>query len=98
MKFENANAIASTRGSEAIKEYFNYFIGNDKAKWASKVQAYKQIDYSNLYNGINLVVSSKENTLKYVYEVEKGVDLSQLKINFGFNEIIICLKIIKLKC
>jgi len=90
MKFENANVQSSSGGSEAIKEYFNYFIGNDKSKWASKVQAFRQIDYTNLYNGIGLQISSKENSLKYVYEVEKGIDASQLKINFeGTNGIAI---------
>lgn len=82
MKFENASASAGTKGSNAIKEYFNYFIGNDKSKWASKVAAYNQLDYNNLYNGIHLKVSSKENALKYVYEVEKGIDAALLKINF----------------
>lgn len=82
MKFENANTQSTSRGNDAIKEYFNYFIGNDKNKWASKVQAFHEIDYSNLYNGINLKISSKENSLKYVYEVEKGIDASQLRINF----------------
>ncbi|MES2619834.1 MAG: hypothetical protein V4615_03205, partial [Bacteroidota bacterium] len=82
MKFENANTLSSSSGNEANKEYFNYFIGNDKRKWASKVKAFNQLDYQNLYTGIHLKISSKESSLKYVYELEKGVDVSQLRINF----------------
>ena len=79
--FENANERVISYGSDAIAEYFNYFIGNDKSKWASKVKAYHQLDYSNLYNGIHLKVSSKENSLKYIYEVEKG----KYRIGFLYN-------------
>jgi gliding motility-associated-like protein len=82
MRFENANAQSESAGVDAIKEYFNYFIGNDKSKWASKVQGFHEIDYTNLYNGIDLKVSSKESSLKYVYEVGKGVNAAQLKISF----------------
>ncbi|HLP19733.1 MAG TPA: PKD domain-containing protein [Chitinophagales bacterium] len=82
MKFENSSEQVKTSGTDAIKEYFSYFIGNDKSKWASRVPAFTQVDYSNLYNGIKLVVSSKDRALKYVYEVEKGIDVSQLKVNF----------------
>jgi gliding motility-associated-like protein len=82
MKFENASAAASSTGSEAIKEYFNYFIGNDKSKWAGKVQAFQKLDYANLYDGIDLKIASAEQSLKYVYEVEKGKDAGQVKINF----------------
>jgi gliding motility-associated-like protein len=82
MKFENANGAVKTTGSEAIGEYFNYFIGSDKTKWASKVQGFKQVTYSNLYMGVNLEVSSKEQALKYVYEAAAGADVSRLRISF----------------
>jgi hypothetical protein len=82
MRFESATSQVKSEGSEAINEYFNYFIGNDKNKWASKVKAFHHLEYRNLYNGINLKISSKGSSLKYVYEVEKGSDVSQLKISF----------------
>ncbi len=82
MKFEGALAQSTNKGSMPIGEYFNYFIGNDQSKWASRVQGFTQLNYRNLYNGIGMSVTSKNASLKYVYEVEAGADPSQLKVSF----------------
>ncbi len=81
MKFENA-LVPKATGASPIGEYFNYFIGNDSSKWASRVRGFHEVNYQNLYNGIHLNIASKEGSLKYVYEVEKGTDVSLLKITF----------------
>jgi PKD repeat protein len=82
MKFEGASGFVKSKGDEPISEYFNYFIGNDKSKWAGKVKGFMELNYTTLYPGIDLKIASKEQSVKYVYEVAKNVDASQLRISF----------------
>lgn len=79
MKFNGAQPLA-VKSSEPIKEYFNYFIGNDKNRWAGNVHAYKQLNYPQLYNGINLQIFSQNGELKYLYEVKPGSSPNQINI------------------
>ena len=53
LKFLGASVDASTTGQEAISEYFNYFLGSNRAKWASKVRGFNQLTYAGLYKGID---------------------------------------------
>lgn len=69
-------------GSEPVSEYFNYFIGNDPASWASGVNAYQKLRYKNLLEGVDLEIQTEGGTLKYVYEVSAGADVRMLQVNF----------------
>ncbi|MBK8658205.1 MAG: hypothetical protein IPN22_04860 [Bacteroidetes bacterium] len=82
MKFAGAHPAPSVTGSETIPEYFNYFIGNDKSKWASAVRGFQSVHYAELYPGIALNVSSQNNSFKYVYEVKAGADASLIQVQF----------------
>lgn len=63
--FEGANPNPDVSGADMISEYFNYYLGNNAAKWAAKVRGYHQVDYKNIYNSINLRISSDAGNLKY---------------------------------
>ncbi|MBL0310508.1 MAG: gliding motility-associated C-terminal domain-containing protein [Bacteroidetes bacterium] len=83
MKFGSTSGTKPVvAGGAAIKEYFNYFIGNDQSKWASKVRAFEEISYPSLYKGIGLKIASQDGLMKYVYEVKPGIDAKMLKVDF----------------
>jgi gliding motility-associated-like protein len=98
----NKNSIKSS--SKKLREYHNYFIGNDKKKWKGKVPIYNVVNYTSIYNGIDLKVYSDNQFLKYDFIVKPKVDPkkiqlsydgitpkinnNQLEINLGFNTII----------
>ena len=82
MKFKNALATKPAQGSNAVPEYFNYYIGNDPTKWVSNVTAFTQIGYSDLYQYISLRITSENGALKYIYDVQPQADLQQLQIEF----------------
>lgn len=86
--FENANASVAVTGSNKLHEYFNYYLGNDKSKWASGVGAYYNISYQNLYNNIDLQVSSRGVNMKYDFVVKSGANPADIKMNYvGTNGI-----------
>lgn len=62
-----------------LKTYYNYFIGADPARWASKAFAYGGVVYPALYDGIDLKVYSSGYNLKYDFVVSAGADPCQIK-------------------
>lgn len=79
--FENA-APASVAGSMKEASYNNYFIGNDRSRWASKVPQFLEVDYHSLYQGIDLKVYSTENALKYDFVVAPNADASVISMRY----------------
>ena len=47
------------------------------------VQSYKEVTYSNLYNGIDLKWYEKNGQLKYDYNVAAGIDYKQIQIEIN---------------
>ncbi|MBL0744697.1 PKD domain-containing protein [Chryseolinea lacunae] len=82
------NLLGSNPHSKAIVEtplsgYYNYFLGTDPSRWASRVLAYASILYPEVYAGIDFRVSSVGNNLKYDFIVKPGADPSQIKIEYS---------------
>ena len=70
------------------KTYYNYFLGSDRSKWASRVGSYEMISYSSVYSQIDLVFYSANSSLKYDFNVKPLGDPSQIKLKYkGVNSI-----------
>jgi len=82
VEFVNANQHPVISGIDKRKEYHNYFIGNDPSKWAGKVPLYNQAIYENIYDGIDLKCYSQNENFKYDFIVNKGADVSLVKLKF----------------
>ncbi|MFA6924174.1 MAG: T9SS type B sorting domain-containing protein [Bacteroidales bacterium] len=90
MNFQNCNRNIEIKSSEANSDYLNYFIGNDKSKWAPKVNNYKVVEYINLYSNIDLKIRSQNNTLAYDYIIKPGGKPEDISLNFeGLENIFI---------
>lgn len=76
--------------SDKTNEYYNYFLGNDKSKWASRAYGYGDITYRNLYKGIDLHYYTKNGSLKYDFIVKPESYASQIKMVYeGADKIFI---------
>lgn len=82
INFLGADVSSSPKGFFPSKEYYNFFLGNDSSTWASRVLAYQEIIYPNLYAGIDLRVSSVYKNLKYDFIVAPEVDPQVIQIEF----------------
>lgn len=80
--FVGASLGASIQGQSAFKDYANYYIGNDPSKWASGVQIYGKIAYSNIYPNIDLLVYSADEKMKYDFVVKQGGEAQRIKIKY----------------
>jgi gliding motility-associated-like protein len=72
--------------SNPITEYFNYFIGQDKSKWASKARAFHNLLQQEVYPGIDVLWHSAEGQLKYDFQLEPKADPTQIKLAFEGQE------------
>jgi hypothetical protein len=87
-EFIDINQNFSTVHNHQTSEYYNFFLGKDYKKWASKVYGYGHITYQNIYDGIDLHYFEKNGQLKYEYYVQPRADCSQIGIRYhGQNSI-----------
>ena len=88
VNFLESNTDVVVRQKGELPEYNNYFIGNDKAKWADNVRKYTEIRYHNIYDGIDAVVDGHNGTLKYTFFLNKGADPGKIKLYYeGVNKV-----------
>jgi gliding motility-associated-like protein len=81
-QFIGANENVSTIESKPTQDYFNYYIGKDKTKWASKLYGYNRVEYKELYNNIDLVFFEKDQDLKYEYHVHPSGNYKDIKVKY----------------
>ncbi len=81
VEFLNAQQ-SSIRGNSKQNQFYNYFLGNDSARWASNVSVYHEAKYSSLYPGIDLLSYSSHGHLKYDFIVSPNADLDVLALKY----------------
>lgn len=87
----NTSGNASVSALTPSDTYRNYYLGNDPQNWASEVRSFEEVNYTELYNGIDLKyysVASPTNgpVLKYDFIVHAGSNPAQIKLRYdGLN-------------
>ncbi len=84
--FVGANTNPQMVGVNMIDYKCNYFIGNDKSKWATDVPNYTAVLYEQVYDGIDLKYYGNGKQMEYDFIVEPGADFSQIKIQYDGAE------------
>lgn len=88
--FRNSNENPKVTAYDQSKDYLNFFIGNDKSKWASFVRKYQSVYYHELYNGIDFKFYQNHVGLKYDFIVKPGADPSNIVMEYqGVDNILI---------
>jgi hypothetical protein len=54
----------------------NYFIGNDPTRWHTGIPTYREVEYRDVYQGIDLTFSGTHGQLEYGLRVAPGAVLS----------------------
>lgn len=83
MEFLNANPSVQINAENKSSFYYNYFHGNDPSKWASEIYSYKKVNYTGLYNGIDLAAYDQDNYFKYDLVVAPGIDPGMIQIKIS---------------
>jgi len=77
-KFKNTYWKGIKEESKPSKFYRNYFIGNNQAKWQSKIYSYGGVSLINFYKEIDLKIEGTDEFLKYSLKVKKGGNPSDI--------------------
>ena len=80
--FIDAQEVKKTISTKPSLEYYNYYIGNDKEKWASQVYGFADVVLKNLYEGIDVHYNNEGDHLKYEFIVSSRADPDLIKIRY----------------
>jgi len=82
-QFIGSNPNVSVSKGNSSHSYKNYFIGNDRSKWASRVYNYDSFEYKELYSGIDLFVYTTKGQIKYDYLISAGSSPKQIQVQYN---------------
>lgn len=82
LNFIGANEVSNIEKQGKTPNYYNYFLGNDKSKWASDVHGYSEAIMYDLYNGIDLKLIENQEQLKYEFHVQPNVDPKMILLEY----------------
>ncbi len=82
MDFIGANENVQIIGEKSQENYYNYFIGDDKSKWAGGCKIYQSVLYKNIYPGIDVRYFTNDGLMKYEFIVNPGGDPSKIVMQF----------------
>lgn len=82
-KFVGSNWQGQTELIDSSYFYRNYFLGNDRSKWKSKLHSYNHLRLKDFYSGIDLEMLGKDGRLKYSLIVQPGVDADQIAFTYS---------------
>lgn len=82
VRFEGAVDKPNCYGIDPGSDYENYFIGKNTKKWASRVRNFGHLVYKDLYDGIDLIVHGKENSMKYDFKIQPGSNPKDIIIEY----------------
>ncbi|TET91672.1 MAG: hypothetical protein E3J35_01780 [Methanomassiliicoccales archaeon] len=81
IEFEGSNLIAPVARGE-LPFWSNFFLGNNPEEWKTGVRSYSEVEYPNLYKGIDLVYKAGHEGLKSTFVVWPGGDPAQIRIRY----------------
>lgn len=82
MKLSGARKNVKSLPEKPLDSYNNYFIGNDKSKWASDCKIYYSITYPDIYPNIDVRYYSNGTHLKYDFIVKPGGNVNAIAMQY----------------
>lgn len=88
LNFIGSNKVDNVEKTHQTKAYYNYFIGNDRSRWASDVRGYGESVLHEFYNGIDLKLIEEQEQLKYEFHVLPMAEPSKIQFSYaGHKEV-----------
>lgn len=86
MTLEGANESVAVEGSKPQAGYNNYFLGNDRSKWAANCRIYNTVTYKNIYPNIDIRYFTDEGWMKYEFIIHPGGDPGKIAMRYDGPE------------
>jgi len=82
VSFAGASAAPHIEAINKKPFYHNYFIGNDRSRWAGGVPVFGELVYHNVYQGVDVRAYSEGSSFKYDVIVHPGAQPSHIRMNY----------------
>lgn len=83
INFAEANEQPILTPSCKHSSYNNYFIGKNPQNWKGHVSLFEEVQYENLYNGINMRLYSNDGNIKYDFIVSPNTNPNAIKLQYS---------------
>jgi len=81
-------SMEKATGLNPTPDHVNYFLGNDRKRWASGVKKFHEVHYTNIYPNIDFRIYGTETNLKYDFVVKPGGSESSIELAYdGLDDI-----------
>lgn len=82
MTLLNAYETVEVSEKQITSDYCNFYIGQDQNKWAGNVKNFKEVNYRNIYDGIDLQLLGLQNSLKYNFIVSPLANAADIQLYY----------------
>lgn len=82
MRVVGGRKDAKISANQLLSSKSNYFVGRDQTKWRVNVPHYGQVQYEDVYQGVDLVYYGNQRQLEYDFIVQPGADPKQIRLAF----------------
>lgn len=72
LQLVGANASGQAIGQDELITKTNYLTGNDPSKWLTNIANYGQVEYQNVYKGVDAVYSGNQGQLETTFLIHPG--------------------------
>ncbi|MFN7312824.1 MAG: gliding motility-associated C-terminal domain-containing protein [Bacteroidota bacterium] len=84
--FVGAQPVVGIKKYDPYSTIYNYYLGNNAAKWASNVQAFQRVVLTNVYPNIDFEITGVDAGVKTAFIVRLGANINQIKLHYRGNE------------
>jgi hypothetical protein len=72
-------SAAELVGEEQLPTRLSYFLGDDPARWQTRVPSFARVRYRELWPGVDLLVYGRDGLLEYDFALAPGADPEQIR-------------------
>lgn len=88
IKYVNGNLNSTYETANQSSFYRNYFLGNDKNRWQSKIYSVREVLRKDVYAGIDVQTLGTNEALEINYLVQPNANVNQIQLKYeGFDKL-----------
>lgn len=81
--FAGANLNYTHNGFNEFVTRYNYYIGDDKTKWAEGAKAFQKVILQNIYPHIDFEIAGENGGVKTAFIVKQGAHIADIKLAYN---------------
>src|SRR5207244_11237271 len=82
MQLVGGNAAPTMLGVDKQSGVVSYYLGNDAANWHAGLPTYAQVEYQNVYPGVDQRYYGRGGQLEYDFDLAPGADPTAIQLAF----------------